>query len=165
MYYAQMRKYDIANGPGIRATLFVSGCTHHCPHCFNEPYQDFKYGKLWDEQAETLFMSYAKDPNVHGISILGGEPMQQDETLLKVLKRIKQETNQTIWLYSGYTYEVILQDTFKRALLEQCDVLVDGPFIEQLKNLNLNFRGSSNQRLIDVPASLKAHQVVLYSED
>lgn len=162
MRYAQMRKFDIANGPGIRATLFVSGCTHHCPNCFNEPYQDFNYGTLWDEEAEETFMNYIRDPNVHGVSILGGEPMQQDDALRQLLARIKSETSHTIWLYSGYTYEAILQDPTKKVLLSYCDVLVDGPFIEALKNLKLSFRGSENQRLIDVPQSLAKGQVILY---
>lgn len=164
MRYAQMRKFDIANGPGIRATLFVSGCTHHCLHCFNEEYQDFSFGKIWDEKAEAQFMSYVTDPNVKGVSILGGEPMQQDEQLLQLLMRIKKEAHQNIWLYSGYTYEAILQDEHRKALLMQCDVLVDGPFIEALKNLNLRFKGSSNQRIINVQASLKAGEVVLWEE-
>ena len=162
MRYAQMRKFDIANGPGIRATLFVSGCTHRCPNCFNEAYQDFAYGTVWNEEAEETFMAYIKDANVKGVTILGGEPLQQDTDLLRLLVRIKQETNKSIWLFTGYTYEVILEDEIKREVIKQCDVLVDGPFIEAQKNLNLRFRGSSNQRLIDVPASLKANKVILY---
>lgn len=162
MNYAQMRKFDIANGPGVRATLFVSGCTHDCLNCFNEPYQSFDYGNAWDEEALEKFMSYVMDPNVKGVTILGGEPMQQDEALLKLVKRIKAETDKTIWIYSGYTYEVILQNEHRRAILSECDVLVDGPFIEALKNLNLRFRGSSNQRIIDIQASLKAGEVILY---
>lgn len=162
MYYAQMRQYDIANGVGIRATLFVSGCTHKCPGCFNEAYQDFKSGNLWDTEAEERFMTYIKNENVHGVTILGGEPMEQtmDESLLKLLKRIKQETNHTIWIYSGYTFEQILKDPKKLALLGQCDVLVDGPFVEALKDVCLKFRGSSNQRIINVQASLAAKNVI-----
>lgn len=162
MYYAQMRKYDIANGLGIRATLFVSGCRHKCSGCFNEAYQDFEYGTLWDEEAEATFMSYVKDKNVHGVSILGGEPMQQDNHLQELLKRIKEETGKHIWIYSGNTYEQILQDTHKKEILQYCDVLVDGPFIEALKDLKLKFRGSSNQRIIDVQASLRAGAVILF---
>lgn len=162
MYYAQMRKYDIANGLGIRATLFVSGCRHKCSGCFNEAYQDFEYGTLWDEEAEAIFMSYVKDKNVNGVSILGGEPMQQDNHLQELLKRIKEETGKHIWIYSGNTYEQILQDTHKKEILQYCDVLVDGPFIEALKDLKLKFRGSSNQRIIDVQASLKAGSVILF---
>nr|WP_302599817.1 anaerobic ribonucleoside-triphosphate reductase activating protein [uncultured Cellulosilyticum sp.] len=162
MYYAQMRQYDIANGVGIRATLFVSGCTHKCPGCFNEAYQDFKVGNPWREEEEERFMTYVKNENVHGVTILGGEPMEQtmDDSLLHLLKRIKQETNHTIWIYSGYTFEQIIEDSKKLALLEQCDVLVDGPFIESLKDICLKFRGSSNQRIINVQASLDAKNVI-----
>ncbi|MDA3732528.1 anaerobic ribonucleoside-triphosphate reductase activating protein [Niameybacter massiliensis] len=163
MHYAQMRKFDIANGIGIRTTLFVSGCTHRCPNCFNQDYQAFDYGKIWDQTAEDTFMSYVKDANVHGVTILGGEPMEQtqDEDLYNLFKRIKTETNQTIWVYSGYTFEAILKDEKKRRLLEWCDVLVDGPFIESLKDIKLKFRGSSNQTIIDVKASLVQGKKVL----
>lgn len=161
MYYAQMRRYDIANGLGIRATLFVSGCTHHCLGCFNEDYQDFKYGTLWDETAEETFMSYVKNPNVHGVSILGGEPMQQDFHMKALLKRIKEETGKNIWIYSGDTFEAIIKDPEKKAILQYCDVLVDGPFIEALKDLKLQFRGSSNQRILDVQQSLAENKAIL----
>lgn len=163
MYYAQMRKFDIANGLGVRATLFVSGCTHHCIGCFNEAYQDFKYGYPWDEAAEETFMSYVKNPNVHGVSILGGEPMDQDDQLQMLLKRIKNETGKHIWLYSGDIFEEIIKDPLKRETLKYCDVLVDGPFVEALKDIRLQFRGSSNQRIIDVQHSLENNQVILFS--
>lgn len=163
MYYAQMRKFDVANGIGIRSTLFVSGCSRGCPGCFNKAYKDFNYGEPWSKAAEDKFMDYIKDPNVHGVSILGGEPLEQtrDHDLLNLLKRIKRETQHTIWVYSGDTFEGIIQDTKKKELLGLCDVLVDGPFIENLKDLNLKFRGSSNQRIIDVQASLKLGHVIL----
>lgn len=163
MNYAQMRKFDIANGVGIRTSLFVSGCTHHCPGCFNESYQDFKAGMPWTKEAEEQFISYAKDPNVHGITILGGEPFDQieDEDLLLLLKRLKSETAHTIWIYSGYTFEEIQSHKGRLALLEYCDILVDGRFIEALKDITLQFRGSSNQRIIDVQASLKIGQAVI----
>ncbi|ADZ83732.1 anaerobic ribonucleoside-triphosphate reductase activating protein [Cellulosilyticum lentocellum DSM 5427] len=164
MYYAQMRKFDVANGVGIRSTLFVSGCRHQCKGCFNEAYQDFHYGHAWDEKAEATFMNYLNDPNVHGVTFLGGEPMEQieDEDFLNLLKRIKRETNHSIWIYSGYTYEAIITHSKRLALLKWCDVLVDGPYIESLKDLTLRFRGSSNQRIIDVKASLASEKVVLY---
>lgn len=165
MYYAQMRKFDIANGVGIRATLFVSGCTHKCKGCFNAAYQAFDYGKLWNKEAEDLFMSYVLDNNVHGVSILGGEPMQQDESLCHLLKQIKERTSKSIWVYSGYTYEEIVNDTNRYNILKYCDVLVDGPFIESKKNLKLKFRGSSNQRVIDVKASLDTNKIVLIDLD
>lgn len=162
MYYAQMRQYDIANGIGVRASLFVSGCTHKCPGCFNEAYQDFNSGEPWTKEAEERFMAYVKNENVHGVTILGGEPMEQimDDCLLNLLKRIKAETNHSIWIYSGDTFEQILRNPKKLALLEQCDVLVDGPFIEAFKDINLKFRGSRNQRIINVQASLAANDVI-----
>ena len=163
MHYAQVRKYDVANGIGIRSTLFVSGCTHQCPGCFNTDYREFDYGMPWTKEAEDTFLSYIKDENVHGVTILGGEPMQQtkDDDLLNLLRRIKQETNETIWIYSGYTYEEILKEPKRRQILELCDVLVDGRFVEALKDLKLRFRGSSNQNIIDVQASLTSGEKVL----
>ena len=163
MHYAQMRKYDVANGIGIRSTLFVSGCTHQCPGCFNTDYREFDYGMPWTKEAEDTFLSYIKDENVHGVTILGGEPMQQtkDDDLLNLLRRIKQETNETIWIYSGYTYEEILKEPKRRQILKLCDVLVDGRFVEALKDLKLRFRGSSNQNIIDVQASLTSGEKVL----
>lgn len=162
MYYAMMRKFDIANGTGVRTSLFVSGCSHKCPGCFNEPYQDFCYGTPWDKDAEETFLGYAKDPNVHGVTILGGEPMEQlgDDDLKNLLIRIKEETNQSIWIYSGYTFEQIIKDEKKLALLKLCDVLVDGPFVESLKDITLVFRGSANQRIIDVKKSLQKEEIV-----
>ncbi|MGL4337088.1 MAG: anaerobic ribonucleoside-triphosphate reductase activating protein [Turicibacter sp.] len=166
MNYAQMRKYDISNGTGIRASLFVSGCVHNCPACFNQEYQNFKYGKKWTQVAEDEFMSYLKDPNVHGVTILGGEPMDQtkDDDLLLLVSKIKATTNQTIWIYSGYTYEQILADPKKFEILKHCDVLVDGKFVEALKDLKLKFRGSSNQRIIDVQASLNSKEICLVEQ-
>jgi anaerobic ribonucleoside-triphosphate reductase activating protein len=163
MNYAQMRKFDIANGVGIRATLFVSGCTHNCKGCFNKEYQSFSYGNEWNKDAEEKFLTYVKDPNVHGVTILGGEPMQQtnDDNLLNLLKRIKIETEQTIWIFSGYTFEEIINDSKRLELLKLCDVLVDGRFVEELKDIKLRFRGSSNQRIIDIKQSLESSQVIL----
>lgn len=163
MHYAQMRKYDIANGIGIRSSLFVSGCTHQCPGCFNTDYRAFDYGLPWTKESEDTFLDYIKDDNVHGVTILGGEPMQQidDDDLLNLLKRIKKETNENIWIYSGYTYEEILKEPKRREILELCDVLVDGRFIESLKDMSLKFRGSSNQNIIDVQSSLRLGKKVL----
>lgn len=167
MYYAQMRPYDIANGTGIRTTLFVSGCTRGCPGCFNEGYSNFRYGTPWSEEAEETFMAYVNNPNVYGVTILGGEPMDQtmDNDLPKLLEHIQTETKQNIWVYSGYTFEQILEDEKKVAILKWCDVLVDGPFIEALKDIRLQFRGSSNQRILDVKASLTKGEAVLYNLD
>lgn len=167
MKYAQMRKFDVANGEGIRATLFVSGCTRNCKGCFNRQYQNFDYGTLWDNKEEDKFIEYLKDSNVHGVTILGGEPMDQtnDDTIVKLISRIKDETQHSIWIYSGYEYESIINNLAQRRILEGCDVLVDGPFIEEQKDLNLKFRGSRNQRIIDIKASISKGKVVLYRAD
>lgn len=110
MYYAQIRKFDTANGTGIRSTLFVSGCTHKCKGCFNQDYKHFRYGHPWTKEIEDKFIEHIKNPNVHGVTILGGEPMDQvrDNDLKDLVCRIKEETGQNIWIYSGYTFEEIM---------------------------------------------------------
>jgi anaerobic ribonucleoside-triphosphate reductase activating protein len=164
MHYAAMRQYDIANGVGIRTSLFVSGCTHRCKGCFNTAYKDFNYGTKWDKTAKETFLAYATNQNVHGVTILGGEPMDQimDNDLLDLLSTLKQETDHTIWLYSGYTFEEILVDSKRSEILSYCDVLVDGPFIEAEKDIRLQFRGSRNQRILDVQPSLLAHTPIVW---
>ena len=166
MNYEQIRKFDTANGVGIRSSLFVSGCTHGCPGCFNRDYQHFKYGHAWTKEVEDDFIKHLKNPNVAGVTILGGEPMDQvrDNDLLHLVQRIKSETNQNIWIYSGYTFEEIMAHPKTKAILMYCDVLVDGPFIQELKNLKLRFRGSSNQRIINVAQSLEKGQVCLLED-
>ena len=152
MNYYQIRKFDVANGPAVRTTLFVSGCVHNCKGCFNSALKEFSCGKLWTKETEELFMSYVKNERVEGVSILGGEPMAQtmDSSLLDLLKRIKTETNKSIWLWSGFTLEEILQDEKKKEILRLVDVLIDGRFILERRNLNLKYRGSENQRVIKV---------------
>lgn len=162
MNYSQIRKFDVTNGPGVRTTLFVSGCTNNCPECFNKDQQDFNYGQKWDKKTEDEFISYVKNVNVQGVSILGGEPMEQtmDSSLIDLLKRIKSETGKSIWLWSGFTYENIIKDEKKKEILEYVDVLVDGRFIVEQRNLNLKYRGSENQRVIDVVKSIKEDKIV-----
>ncbi len=157
MNYVQIRPYDVANGPGIRVSIFVSGCTHACPNCFNRAYQDFEYGDPWTDQTTQTVIQYLSNPVVTGLSVLGGEPMQNLD-LIPVLREIKAKQPKPIWLYSGDVYEAILEDAQKCALLSLCDVLVDGPFRDDLKDLRLIFRGSHNQRIIDVQASLQDPQ-------
>ena len=130
MNYAQIRHYDVANGPGVRASIFVSGCTHNCKNCFNKEAQDFNYGNLYTKEVEDKFMKYVLDGNTKGISILGGEPLMQtmDDSLLNLLKRIKKETNKEIWLWSGYTYEEAILSEKRKEILNYVDVLVDGRF-------------------------------------
>lgn len=161
MHIAQMRQFDVSNGTGIRTTLFVSGCTHNCKNCFNKEYQNFTYGREWTPEVEQEFINLAKNEQIAGVSILGGEPLQQPPlTLYKLLKRIKEETGKNIWLWTGYEYENIPKPHLPS--LEYIDVLVDGKFIEEEKDLTLKFRGSRNQRLIDVKKTLAHGSVVLY---
>lgn len=162
MNFAQIRKYDVANGPGIRTTIFVTGCTHKCPNCFNEEYQDFNFGNPWTRKETDEVIEDLKLDEVKGLTVLGGEPFQNEVDLLQVLRNIKKEVQKDIWIFSGYTYEEILKDQDKKKLLEECDVLVDGRFVEALKDLSLRFRGSSNQRIIDIKKSLEANEVVLF---
>ena len=162
MNFAQIRKYDVANGPGIRTTIFVTGCTHKCHNCFNEEYQDFDFGDPWTQKETDEVIKDLKLDEVKGLTILGGEPFQNEVDLLEVLRDIKKEVQKDIWIFSGYTYEEILKDQDKKKLLEECDVLVDGRFVEALKDLNLRFRGSSNQRIIDIKNFLESNEVVLF---
>ena len=162
MNFAQIRKYDVANGPGIRTTIFVTGCTHKCPNCFNEEYQDFNFGDPWTRKETDEVIEDLKLDEVKGLTVLGGEPFQNEVDLLQVLRDIKKEVQKDIWIFSGYTYEEILKDQDKKKLLEECDVLVDGRFVEALKDLSLRFRGSSNQRIIDIKKSLESNEVVLF---
>lgn len=170
MNYADLKKTDIANGPGVRVSLFVSGCRHHCKNCFNQEAWDFNCGSPFTEDtiAEILF-ALAPD-YVAGLSLLGGEPFEPEnqEGLLKLVRQVRQHFPQkTIWCYTGFTLETDLltgrtgnPDTVLE-LLSLLDVLVDGKFVEALKDPGLLFRGSSNQNIIDVPKSLAAGHTVL----
>lgn len=160
MRYGQIRKYDVANGPGIRCSFFVTGCRHKCPECFNQEYQDFNYGKIWTEEETATIINYLQLNEVEGLTILGGEPFQNTSDLINIVEKIREESQKNIWIYSGYTYEQILADPLKKKLLSLCDVLVDGLFIKNLKNLRLKFRGSSNQRIIDIKKSLQENRVL-----
>lgn len=172
MNYATIKDCDIANGPGVRVSLFVSGCTHHCKGCFNEVAWDFAYGQPFTEQTEDKLLSMLKPDYIQGITLLGGEPFepQNQPALVAFLRRVKdQYPPKSIWAFSGYLFENMLAGRVGdrevcRQFLSMLDVLVDGPFIEEKKNLMLRFRGSENQRLIDVPASLKQNAVVLWQD-
>ena len=164
MRYEKIRKFDVSNAPGVRSTLFVTGCTHDCKGCFNKELQDFGAGEVWTQEDEDNFVSYVKNDNVVGVNILGGEPMQQvmDDCLPNLLKRVKEETGKSIWLWSGYLLEEILADDKRKRILEYVDVLVDGRFDIDKRNINLKYRGSENQRVIDVKKTLMSDSVVLY---
>ena len=161
MNYATIKKYDIANGIGVRVSLFVSGCNHRCKGCFNSEAWDFNYGKKFDVNAENEILHALEKPYIKGLSVLGGEPLQQDSTLLEFLRKVKSKfPNKSIWLYTGYTYEQIKD----KKELDYVDVLVDGKFVEALKDISLQFRGSSNQRIIDVKATKENSKIILCNE-
>lgn len=162
MNFAQIREYDVANGPGIRVSFFVTGCTHKCYNCFNPEYQDFDFGDKWTKDTTKMIINYLNKDQISGLSIIGGEPFQNAKDLTKIIKDIKKEVNKDIWIWSGYTFDEIIDDQVKKELLEEIDVLVDGRFVERLKDLTLKFRGSSNQRIIDVKKSLENDKIVLH---
>lgn len=165
MKYAQIRKFDVANGVGIRTSLFVSGCHFHCKGCFNEEYQSFDYGTEYDKSIMQKFIDLGKNDNVAGYSILGGEPLDQlnDDWLLITVQEIKRQTNKSIWLWTGFTFESLNEK--QREIVKYIDVLVDGQFVEERKNLNLLFRGSDNQRIIDVQKTLRKKMIVLWEKE
>lgn len=162
MNFAQIRRHDVTNGPGIRATLFVSGCTHNCPGCFNKEQQDFNYGNEFNVTTKNTFMEYASDEKVVGISILGGEPMQQvhDPSFMNLLVSLKNYIKKPIWVWTGYTFEEILKSPRRKMALRYIDVLIDGRYEEDKKDYTLMYRGSSNQRAIDVQESLKQGKTI-----
>lgn len=145
MRYAQIREYDVSNGPGVRVTLFVSGCTHNCKECFNKDEQSFSHGNVFTKEVEDHFIKYVKNENIVGVNILGGDPLQQDDSLYNLVKRIKDETKKNIWLWTGYKLEEIPEDKIK--VLDYIDTLIDGRFEVDKRNINLKYRGSENQRV------------------
>lgn len=171
MNYADIKQYDVANGPGIRVSVFVSGCTHHCPGCFNEAAWDFNYGKPFTEQNIDEIINYLSAPYYKGITLLGGEPLERcnQQGLLPLIRRVKTAyPDKTIWCFTGYDFETDVMGRMyqqwpeTKELLSYLDVLVDGKFIEALKNVNLFFKGSSNQRTIMVQESLQTGNLVLW---
>ena len=171
MYYGNIKQYDIAAGEGVRTTLFVSGCTNCCKGCFQPETWDFNYGKPYTEETENSLMEMLADENIQGLTLLGGEPFEPENqrVLVKLLRRVKKELpHKDIWSYTGFVYERDLQEGCRKhtevtdEMLSYIDVLVDGPFIEEKKNISLQFRGSENQRVIDLKKTLAAKEVVLY---
>lgn len=168
--YADIKKVDVANGPGVRVSLFVSGCTHRCEECFNPETWDFSYGSPFGEAEIEKILTLLSPDHIRGLSLLGGEPFEpaNQGPVLELVRRVRKELPQkTIWCYSGYLFQELAAGKVgehSRALLEELDVLVDGPFVLAKKDLGLRFRGSSNQRIIDVPASLEAGTVMLSEE-
>ena len=173
MNYAEIKNYDIANGLGVRVSLFVSGCTHHCKGCFNPMTWDFSYGKPFTEAVQDELLEMLSPSYIDGLTLLGGEPMEPDNqrALLPFVKKVRaQYPDKNIWCYTGYKLDdELLKPSRARCevtdeLLSLIDVLVDGEFIEEQKNISLSFRGSENQRLIDLPQTLSAGSIQLINE-
>lgn len=172
MNYAEIKNCDIANGPGVRVSLFVSGCTHHCKNCFNEITWDFQYGTPFTGEVEDKLIEALRPDYIRGLTLLGGEPMEyaNQQGLLPFVKRVRQELpSKDIWCFSGYVFDTEIADMRRKwevtgELLSYIDVLVDGRFVEELKDITLRFRGSSNQRIIDVQKSLASGEIVLWQD-
>lgn len=173
MNYATIKNCDIANGPGVRVSLFVSGCTHHCKGCFNEVAWDFNYGEPFDSAVEEKLIAMLRPAHIKGLTLLGGEPFepQNQAALVSFLERVRDAyLDKSIWAFSGYLFDTHIlpgklgDPQITSRILRCLDVLVDGPFVEEKKDLSLRFRGSSNQRVIDVKKSLANGSVVLWED-
>lgn len=171
MNYADIKEVDIANGPGVRVSVFVSGCNHHCKGCFNKCTWDFNYGNKFTEETVNNILEDLDKDYISGLTLLGGEPLeyQNQKGLLPLVKKVKEKyPNKNIWCYTGFDFEKDIMEKMKpkweetKELLDCIDVVVDGKFEEEKKDLNLKFRGSSNQRIIDVKKSINAKKVVQY---
>lgn len=171
MHYADIKKADIANGLGVRVSVFVSGCHHQCKNCFNKEAWDFNYGKEFTQKEIDKVLEELDHPYVAGLSLLGGEPLEyiNQQGLLPLVKQVKERfPDKNIWCYTGYTFETDVMDHMYKSwketpeLLSYIDVMVDGKFVEEKKNAKLRFRGSSNQRILDVPKSVREKKAVLF---
>ena len=174
MNYAEIKQYDIANGPGIRISLFVSGCTHHCKGCFNAETWDFNYGNPFTDETIDTIIEYMKPSYIKGITLLGGDPMEpsNQEALLPLLTRLKETyPDKNVWCFTGYTFEddilgkMMHEYPFTSNFLSYIDVLVDGEYIAELYNVNLKFKGSSNQKTILVKESLESGKTILWEPE
>ena len=173
MNYSEIKTYDIANGPGVRVTIFVSGCTHHCKGCFNEMTWDFAYGEPFTEQTIDTILSALAPDYIAGLTMLGGEPLEEENrrALLPLLQAVKEKfPTKNIWCYSGYLFERDILEKFclqwaqMEEFLSYLDVIVDGPFLLEQKDISLQFRGSGNQRIIRVRESLEQGEIVLWED-
>ena len=165
MNYTRLLKADIANGPGFRLTLWVTGCMRKCPGCFNEEAQDPKFGQKFDEETKKKIFKELAEPTCDGLSLMGGEPLSKvsdnRKQIIQLCKECKEKfPDKDIWCWSGYTFEEIAADPYMRDILKYIDVLVDGPFIEAKKDLSCPWRGSSNQRVIDIKKTMERKSVI-----
>lgn len=174
MNYAEIKKCDVANGPGVRVSLFVSGCTHHCKGCFNQETWDFNYGKTFTDETRDQIISYLEPEYINGLTLLGGEPLEHinQKGLLPLLRKVKNTyPDKDIWCFTGYDFEKDVTGRMSREweetkeFLSYIDVMVDGEFMADKKDLTLVFKGSSNQRTIMVQESLKTGKIVYWNED
>ena len=173
MNYATIKNCDIANGPGVRVSLFVSGCTHHCKGCFNQEAWDFHYGKPFTQETIDRILAMLAPGYIRGLTLLGGEPFEPENQgpIVELLRQVKAKfPEKSVWAFSGYLFDRDIlpgklgDPAITREYLGYLDVLVDGPFVEAKKDLALRFRGSSNQQLIDVPKTLKEGKIVLWED-
>lgn len=174
MYYGNIKEYDVADGPGVRVSLFVSGCTNRCKGCFNKQTWNFCYGKKYTKETEEFILNALAKPYIQGLTLLGGEPfeLENQKVLVELLSKAKERFPQkNYWSYTGFIYERDLlwgarrHGPFTDKMLDLLDVLVDGPFMWQRKNISLVYRGSENQRLIDLKRTRKEKHVVLWKVD
>ena len=170
MYYGTIKNFDVADGPGCRVSLFVSGCRNHCPGCFNQETWDFHYGQEYTAETEQMILQALAPDYIQGLSLLGGDPFEPENQreLLRLLRSVKSAfPKKDIWAYTGYTLEKLQNAEghprceATHEMLSMIDILVDGPFIEARKNISLRFRGSENQRIIDLPNTLKSGEIVI----
>ena len=173
MNYATIKNCDIANGPGVRVSLFVSGCTHHCKGCFNQEAWDFHFGKPFTQETIDRILAMLAPGYIRGLTLLGGEPFEPENQgpIVELLRQVKAKfPEKSVWAFSGYLFDRDIlpgklgDPAITREYLGYLDVLVDGPFVEAKKDLALRFRGSSNQRLIDVPKTLTEGKIVLWED-
>ena len=173
MYYGEIKNCDIANGIGVRVSLFVSGCTNRCPHCFQPQTWDFEYGRTFTQETEELLLRLLEPAHINGLTLLGGEPFEpaNQRALLPFVQRVRERfPGKTVWAFTGFTLEELRREgSYPRCeatdgLLALLDVLVDGRFEEEKKDISLRFRGSSNQRLIDMKETRKGNRIVLWNE-
>ena len=179
MNYAQIRSMDISNGDGIGVSLFVQGCDFHCKNCFNSETWDFSKGQEWNEKTKKQFLKLVEKPFIQRVSILGGEPLHPEnvQNVLKIVDEIRVSyPTKNIWLYTGYTWEQIMYPIVtddlnferdyiikaRKELVSKCDVLIDGRYVDELRDVSLHWRGSSNQRVINVQETLKQNKIILW---
>ena len=164
--YGKLNSMDVANGPGIRVSIFFSGCTHRCLNCFNSDLWDFHYGKPFTTDTIQTIIKLMEPEYISGLSILGGEPFQSIPPMISLIEAVKSAyPNKTIWIWTGYLFEkikVMMTETDAAAIFKNVDVIVDGPYKDELSDLTLKFKGSSNQRLIDVKKTIEKNEIVLY---